>query len=510
MEELEVEEIKDEEGSNPIEKKKKSKRDKIKKEKQKNKKTKKIIISILISFILIAIIVSCLFIFFIPNISLLGKSIITIKLNEEYKDKGVKVIYQGKDISKEVKVKDNIDNSKVGTYKITYTIKKGFFEIEKTRKVKVIDDIKPIIELTGEKEINLCPGKKFDELGYIATDNYDGDITKKVKIEETEEKITYTVSDSSGNKVSISRNFIRQDVEIPIISLKGDSYIYIEQGGIYNEPGYTASDNCEGDMSGVVEVTGSIDTSNIGTQYITYKVIDKGGNEASVTRTIYIKSPKVSAPSGIYKNSMIYLTFDDGPSNVTGQILDLLKEKNVKATFFVINQSNDLNYLIKREHDEGHTVALHSNTHKYDLIYSSVDNYFNDLNAIGNKVKNITGVEAKIIRFPGGGSNTTSRQYSAGIMSVLTNEVLARGYHYFDWNVDCGDAGGAKNSTDVYNNVVNHLSHNQTNVVLMHDFQNNYKTLEVLDDIIDYGIANGYTFAAIDMDTPLVRHRVNN
>ena len=129
---------------------------------------------------------------------------------------------------------------------------------------------------------------------------------------------------------------------------------------------------------------------------------------------------------------------------------------------------------------------------------------------IGNKVKNITGVESKIIRFPGGGSNTVSTQYSRGIMSVLTNEVLARGYHYFDWNIDCGDAGGSKTSTDVYNNVVNYLSHNQTNVVLMHDFQNNYKTLEALDDIIDYGLANGYTFAAIDMNTPLVRHRVNN
>ena len=508
MDKLEVEEVELSEEKEELEDKKSKKRKKKKKEKKKG--NKKVIISIVVSFLVIAIVIAVCFMFFIPNVKLLGNKIITIKLNEDYKDKGIKVTYQGKDVSDEVKIKDNIKNDKVGTYKVTYTIKKGLFEIEKIRTVKVIDDIKPVIELTGEKEVTICPDKKFDEIGYAATDNYDGDLTEKVKIEEKEDKITYTVSDSSGNKTTISRTFVRKDEVAPVITLKGEQVLYIEQGGVYTEPGYTAIDNCEGDMTSTVAVDGKVDASTPGTQTVTYKAIDKGGNETTITRTVYIKYPKANAPTGIYKNSMIYLTFDDGPSNVTGQILDILKEKNVKATFFVINQSDSLNYLIKREYDEGHTVALHSSTHRYDLIYSSVDNYFNDLNTISNKVKNITGVESKIIRFPGGGSNVISSKYSKGIMSTLTNEVLARGYHYFDWNVDCGDAGGSKNATDVYNNVVNYLSHNQTNVVLMHDFQNNYKTLEALDDIIDYGIANGYTFAAIDMNTPLVRHRVNN
>ena len=484
--------------------------DEIIEDKTNKKNAKKIILSIVISFIVIAILVLVCFLFFIPNVSLLGDRIVTIKLNEEYKDKGIKATYQGKDVSSQVKINGKVNNEKIGTYEITYKIKKGLFEIEKTRTVKVIDDVRPVIELIGEKEETVCPSKKYNEKGYTATDNYDGDLTSKVKIEETEEKITYTVSDSSGNTESVSRTFIRKDVEKPVITLKGDSVLYIEQGGVYNDPGYTATDNCEGDMTSLVVTDGKIDTSKPGTQKVIYKAIDKGGNETSITRTVYVKYPKVSAPSGIYKNSMIYLTFDDGPSNVTGQILDVLKAKDVKATFFVINQSDSLNYLIKREYDEGHTVALHSSSHRYDIIYSSVDSYFNDLNIISNKVKNITGVESKIIRFPGGGSNSISRNYSKGIMSTLTNEVLARGYHYFDWNVDCGDAGGSRNSTDVYNNVVNYLSHNQTNVVLMHDFANNYKTLEALDDIIDYGKANGYTFAAIDMNTPLVRHRVNN
>jgi len=475
-----------------------------------NKKTKRIVLSIVISFIIIAILVTVCFLFFIPNVNLLGKQVITIKLNEEYKDKGVKATYQGKDISKQVKIRGKVNSEKVGTYEISYKIKKGIFEVEKVRKVRVIDDVSPEITLTGDIEVTICPSKKYEEMGFYAIDNYDGDLTNKVKINETEEKITYTVADSSGNKKTATRKFIRTDIEAPVINLNGESVIYIEKGGVYNEIGYTALDNCEGDMTSSVVVDGVIDTTTPGTQSITYKVIDKAGNETSVTRTVYVKYPKVSAPSGIYKNSMIYLTFDDGPSNVTGQILDILKDKDVKATFFVVNQSDSLNYLIKREYDEGHTVALHSSSHKYNVVYSSVDAYFNDLNIIRNKVKNITGVDSKIIRFPGGGSNVISRNYSTGIMSTLTNEVLARGYHYFDWNVDCGDAGSSKNATDVYNNVVNYLSHNQTNVVLMHDFANNYKTLEALDDIIDYGKANGYTFAAIDMNTPLVRHRVLN
>jgi len=474
------------------------------------KNNKKIIFSIGISFLIISLVVFICFMLFIPNVKLLGDKIITIRLNEEYKDLGVIAKYGRKDISSEVIIDNNVDSSKVGTYEIEYKVKKGIFNITKIRKVKVIDDISPEIVLTGDSEITICPGKKFDELGFTVTDNYDGDLTSKVVIVEEEDKITYTVEDSSGNTSTMVRKFIREDDAKPNIKLKGNNVIYVDKGGIYNEPGFTASDNCDGDITSEVLVEGIVDTSSTGTKEIKYTVKDKGGNTTTITRKVYVKSPNVSAPSGIYKNSMIYLTFDDGPSNITGAILDLLKEKDVKATFFVINASDSLNYLIEREHKEGHTVALHSYTHRYDLIYKSVDDYFSDLNKISNKVKKITGTTAKIIRFPGGGSNTISATYSKGIMKVLTNEVIARGYHYFDWNLDCGDAGSAKTSQDVYNNVVKYLSHNQTNVVLMHDFANNHKTLQALGAIIDYGKANGYTFAAIDMDTPLVRHRVNN
>ena len=110
----------------------------------------------------------------------------------------------------------------------------------------------------------------------------------------------------------------------------------------------------------------------------------------------------------------------------TDEILNILDKYNVKATFFVVCSEN-LEEYAKKYIEKGHTIGLHSCTHKYSSIYSSEDDYFNDLQAIGNKVKNLTGNDSKIIRFPGGGSNTISRKYSKGIMSVLTNEVQARG-----------------------------------------------------------------------------------
>ena len=201
------------------------------------------------------------------------------------------------------------------------------------------------------------------------------------------------------------------------------------------------------------------------------------------------------------------MTFDDGPNEgTTNVILDVLKSEGVKATFFVTCNGPD--YLIKRIYDEGHTVALHTCTHNYANIYSSVDNYFADLNRISTRVKNITGYDAKIIRFPGGSSNTVSRNYQIGIMSTLTGMVLDKGYRYFDWNVDSMDASSSRSASDVYYNVVGSLSHSRSNVVLMHDIKQ--MTKDAIYDIINYGKNNGYSFARLEPDTYMIRHGVNN
>ena len=184
-----------------------------------------------------------------------------------------------------------------------------------------------------------------------------------------------------------------------------------------------------------------------------------------------------------------------------------MKEEGVEATFFVTNHGPD--ELIKREYDEGHTVALHTATHDYSIVYASDESYFNDLLSVQSRVKRITGYESKIIRFPGGSSNTISRRYSDGIMSRLTNEVVNRGFKYYDWNISSGDAAGGSPSPDtIYNNVVSNLSHDRVNMVLMHDIKT--YTRDALRNIIRYGKENGYTFEKITINTEMVKQRVNN
>lgn len=436
-----------------------------------------------------------------PKIYLLGDEIVELPLNGEYKEEGATAYSLYTDISNRITIKDNINSKKIGTYKVIYKVKHFNKEYKKTRTVKVIDTIEPIIQLKGTVDLKLCPNQNYQEEGYLATDNYDGDLTSKVIKHFVDDGIVYRVEDSSGNIGRARRNIKFIDDESPAITIiGGDMTVYLNEQ--FNDPGIEAIDNCDGNLNTKVKVDGKVDTTKEGTYKIKYSVIDANNNKAEVTRTIdVIAKPKT--------DKTIYLTFDDGPSKtITPEILKVLKEENVKATFFVVNHSDDLNYLIKQEYSELHTVALHSYTHNYKYIYSSSDIYFNDLELIKNKVKNITGYDSNIIRFPGGSSNSVSK-FNPGIMTTIASETLNRGYIYFDWNVDSMDAGGAKDKNDVYNNVITHLN-NKTNVVLMHDYENNYKTLEALRDIIKYGKENGYSFDRITTNTPQIKHRINN
>ncbi len=222
------------------------------------------------------------------------------------------------------------------------------------------------------------------------------------------------------------------------------------------------------------------------------------------------KEVKPVAPVKDNRPGVIYLTFDDGPSlSITPKILDILKKKNVKATFFILNYDGKKEEIVKREVNEGHTVAIHGYSHDYKEIYQSEEIYMQNIKKLQDKIKASTGYNATITRFPGGSSNIVSK-YNLGIMTRLTKKVVDNGYKYFDWNVTSGDAGEARNSTDVYNNVVKNLSKSKSNVVLMHDFNGNTKTLNALESIIDYGIQNGYTFSKITESTKMVTHSVNN
>ena len=462
-------------------------------------KTKK---SMLISILLLTIIALIIY-FLIPKISLQGDKNITISYNDIYKEPGYKASFLFKNITKNIIIDNKVKNGNIGTYKITYTYKLGFIKFKKVRTVNIIDNKKP--EILLDDEVTICPNDDISKIKYEVFDEYDGDITNKAISKYIDNKLIITAKDSSNNSIEKEVIVKKEDTEKPTITLKGNETVYLNYGSVYNEPGYEAIDNCDGNITDKVEKNGTVGSS-IGTYKITYSVIDSSNNKVEVTRTVIVRNNYLYN-SGSISNGTIYLTFDDGPNNgTTNVILDVLKEEGVKATFFVTCNGPD--NLIKRMYDEGHTVALHTATHNYSYVYSSVDNYFEDLNRVSNRVKNITGVESKIIRFPGGSSNTISRNYSQGIMTTLTGMVLEKGYRYFDWNVDSNDAGGARSSTEVYNNVTRNLSKYRSNVVLMHDIK--VTTRDAIRNIIKYGKANGYNFEKIDMNTYMIRHGVNN
>lgn len=210
------------------------------------------------------------------------------------------------------------------------------------------------------------------------------------------------------------------------------------------------------------------------------------------------------------KKSIIYLTFDDGPSRYsTPKILNILKKQNVPATFFELKPAAADFDLTKRVLAEGHSLALHGYQHKYDVVYRSEKVYRDNLDKLRNLFFDKFGIWCNVTRFPGGSSNQVSR-YNKGIMTRLTKKLHNWGYYYFDWNVSSGDAGGVHTPEAVYKNVTKGLKKGQSNVVLMHDFSGNDKTIRALEKIIKYGKAQGYTFLPITASTAEIHHAILN
>lgn len=202
-----------------------------------------------------------------------------------------------------------------------------------------------------------------------------------------------------------------------------------------------------------------------------------------------------------------YLTFDDGPSENTEDILDILDYYGAKATFFVIYHK-DMADKYKAIVDRGHTIALHTYSHKYEKIYRSEKAFFAEIERISDYIYRVTGTRSKIIRFPGGSSNTVSRHYCEGIMDTLKKSVPARGYVYHDWNVDSTDAEGYNRSPEILlENVKKSLTKYRKPDILMHDAGASKRTtVEALPSIIEYIYSKGYSLEGLQIDSYAVHH----
>ena len=206
------------------------------------------------------------------------------------------------------------------------------------------------------------------------------------------------------------------------------------------------------------------------------------------------------------KRPMIALTFDDGPGEYTSKLLDILSKYNVKATFFTVGSGHP--DLLKAEADAGHSIGIHSATHDYSKIYASEDAFFADLRKQQDTIENATGIRTTLVRFPGGSSNTVSKSYCSGIMTKLTKDLTDMGYQYFDWNVTSGDAGETTSTSVVVQNVISGIQQHDVSIVLQHDIKG--FSVNAVEQIIQWGLAHGYTFLPLTAESPTAHHGVNN
>ena len=206
-------------------------------------------------------------------------------------------------------------------------------------------------------------------------------------------------------------------------------------------------------------------------------------------------------PDGKYA----YLTFDDGPSSNTMQILDILDNYGVKATFFVNGHTGEvMEERYRAIVDRGHAIALHTYSHDYSNVYGGLDKFEQEIVSLRNYIKEVTGVDTTLFRFPGGSSNSRTDDIKPYIQWLNDN-----GYSYWDWNCSSGDATGTKPSAEqiVANCLVQADAGYKNLVILMHDTKPKDTTVEALPALIEALQARGYEIIAIDGRSTPVQHR---
>lgn len=458
---------------------------------------------------------ACIGLFFINgfglHIELAGEQELLLEYGEHYQEPGAQAVLTGKWLfmngfapeDARMQITSDLKEDALGKYTVTYMAEYLGWTATARRSVRVVDTQCPVITLV-DTDYTVLPGQPYEEEGYTAIDNHDGDITDQVHVSEEEGIITYVVMDKSGNPASVEREIPYFDPLAPEIILEGGEFLSITCGTIYSEPGFSATDNVDGALTDQVAVEGEVLWYQPGTYEVAYTVADVFGNVTQKIRTVEVTGvPRAQEkwPTG----RVIYLTFDDGPGPHTIALLNLLKQYGVKATFFVTGSGN--NGELWRMYKEGHSIGMHTMTHDYNSIYTSPEAFFTDLYAIQDVIYRNTGIRPTLMRFPGGGSNLVSN-YNEGIMSLLTEAVQDAGFQYFDWNVDSNDAGGALKAETVANNVIAGVQNHRVSIVLQHDIHD--FSVEAVEDIIIWGLNNGYTFLPLTETSPTMHHTVLN
>ena len=210
--------------------------------------------------------------------------------------------------------------------------------------------------------------------------------------------------------------------------------------------------------------------------------------------TVYIQ------PEMEKDKKIAYLTFDDGPSSNTFKILDILQEKNMKATFFIVGKAitEEGEDALQRMKNEGHTIGIHTYSHACNEIYCSVERYLNDFNKVYEQIYEITGKRVNIFRFPWGSSNS----YNKNIKDALMEEMERRGFLCYDWSVDASDSVGRPTEYSIRHNIEKELRDQEHPIILLHDSSINDLTVRMLPEIIQLLEDKGYEFDTLEHREP--------
>lgn len=434
---------------------------------------------------------------------------LTVECGEEFHDPGVYAVTAGKLFGEgktrlPLRADSSVDTSKPGEYEVKYSVRYMLSDYSVTRKVTVLDS-KPHIELVHNEGYKPSWFEGYQEEGYTAHDSVDGDITDRVECRIEGDKIIYTVTNSAGESATVERTGIYSSGS-PTLSIVGDEQMQVYASPNFADPGFIAQDAQGNDLSGSVSIEGGVCPYKPGEYDISYVLTNAVGDSVSAHRHVSVLPAEL--PETIMPDERtIYLTFDDGPGPYTEELLDILAEYNVKATFFVTCRDPNYEDMVGRAASEGHSIGVHTASHNYYAIYDSEDAFFSDFDAAEEMIYRQTGEYTNLCRFPGGSSNTVSR-FNDGIMTRLTQAVTDMGYKYFDWNVSSGDAGETTSSNQVYENIIGGCAQHNTSVVLQHDIKD--YSVAAVERVINWGLSNGYTFRPLDLTSPGAHHAVAN
>lgn len=291
------------------------------------------------------------------------------------------------------------------------------------------------------------------------------------------------------------------------------SGIYLNEGGSiywpcgipFEEPGYMAVDADGEDISQYVEIEGEVLCWKAGSYVLTYNLSEDSGHVQQLSRTVNVVP--VFLPETIVRDKTIYLTFDDGPCQYTEKVLETLDKYDAKASFFVICNGDDpYFYLVSDILEKGHALGIHCSDHEYSRLYSSERYFFEDLMKAQKLLYEETGSYATLFRFPGG-SDTAYHMLgrkTEGGFDVIKQQLYDMGMRFYDWNVKT-EGTGVSGESMMYA-FMHQVSAAEIPISLQHDTR--LYSVNMLERFLEWGVVNGYTFAAIDTSTPEIHARV--